>query len=125
MELLREKIDLTEFSKQPDAGLVLGWVLAANDIALTLYMQEQIKMLDDQRHIREFSLGGLNYVQRLLAAQAASALGMAPVSASSPLFNQLLSAWHEANPAFQVLLDLSAGKAGKHADWYDLIGFIV
>jgi len=98
---------MEQLSQQSDAGRVLGWVIAANDLALTFYLQEHFHKLIENMHIREFTVGSQLYIDRLMCAQANEAILMAPLCRNSALFRQCIATHTLAEEAFERLLKLN------------------
>ncbi len=100
-------INMEQLSREPEAGRLLGWVLAANDLALTFYLQDHFQKMISDMHIREFVVGSRLYVDRLMCAQTYEAICMAPVCQSLILFKRCIAAHQPAVEAFQRMLKLN------------------
>lgn len=100
-------INLQSLSQEQDAGRLLGWVIAANDLAMTFYLQDHFHKLMNDSELRDFVIGGRLYLDRLMCAQTISAISMAPVCRNSLLFRQCLSVHSDAEEAFERILKMN------------------
>lgn len=105
--LISRHMNMEALAKEPDAGRILGWVIAANDLALTFYLQTHFKQMSTDMHVPGFSVGSRLYIDRLMCAQTSEAILMAPVCQKSTLFTELIASYNPAEEAFQRILKLS------------------
>ncbi|MEZ4536959.1 MAG: hypothetical protein R3D26_18480 [Cyanobacteriota/Melainabacteria group bacterium] len=118
--------DYTKFSKEPHAGRVLGWVMAANDLAFTFYLQNHLKDLAKDSDLeRLFVKGALLSVQRLMISFGAEAVAMASLCKDSAFFKDLISTHGEAELAFARIVQLTENPVSQDLkDLADLLARI-
>lgn len=100
-------LDMDRLSKEPDVGKVLGWVMAANDLAATFYLQKHFHERNENRLLEDFYLGAGLYIDRLMCAQTIEAIAMVEVCKSSALFLRTISTHFEAEISFEKLFKLN------------------
>jgi len=107
--IIVDYIDMRTLSEEPHAGRVLGWVMAANDLAFTLYMQDHLKSLGGNNGDlgRLFVKASLLFVQRCMFSLAAEAVEMAALCKDSQFFKDLICTHDEAEKAFARICRLT------------------
>lgn len=124
--LIVDYIDFDKLSQEPDAGRVLGWVMAANDLAFTLYLQNHLKEIANNPDIeRLFVKGAFLTVQRSMISLAAEAVAMASLCKESAFFKALISTHDEAERAFNRIARLTENPIAQDLkELADLLGRI-
>lgn len=98
-------IDLKALAAEPDAGIVLCWVMAANDLHLTMYLRNHFAD-ETNTTTQTIRYAGRHYNDRLAIGIAAEAISMCVLSEKSAFFNSLLATNPEALQTFMKLADL-------------------
>lgn len=123
--MIQRYLNLEQLSTQPDVGKILCWVMAANDLALTFYLQSHFAELTQQPIYSAFTIGSRLYCDRLMCAQTSEAIQMVPVSDQIDLFHKCIRTHPEAEIAFANLLQLSGDtRSDEESELVDLLSRI-
>lgn len=117
-------LKLPMLANEPDIGKLLGWIMAANDLTFTFYMQEHFHSLSQDRKTRDFVTGSNLFADRLMFSLASEALAMVRPSSNSQLFMRAIATHGEAENAFERLLFLMTDNSTENQELNSMLARI-